>query len=115
MREIGFRKFAIMIVQFKSAYLEKIFEGEAESGKSRYSDEVITKFKKTVLKLKMANGIGEIKAQKGLNFEGLKGDLKGFYSVRVDYIYRLILAVDKNEMIGIAEVLTIHDLTNYYQ
>jgi toxin HigB-1 len=104
-----------MIVQFKNGYLEKLFEGDAVSGKPRYSAEVITKFKKTVLKLKMTNSIGEIKAQKGLKFEGLKGHLKGFYSVRVDYSYRLILAVDKNETIRIAEVLTIHDLTNHYQ
>ena len=115
MREIEFRKFAWMIVQFKNAYLEKLFEGKVVSGKPRYSGEVITKFKKTVLKLKMADSIGEIKTQKGLNFEGLKGDLKGFYSVRVDYSYRLILTVDKDETIRIAEVLTIHDLTNHYQ
>ncbi len=104
-----------MIVQFKNVYLEKLFEGEAESGKPRYSGEVISKFKKTVLKLKMTNGIGELKTQKGLNFEGLKGALKGFYSVRVDDSYRLILTVDQSEVIRIAEVLTIHDFTNYYQ
>ena len=102
--EIGFRKFAIMIVQFKSAYLEKLFEGEAVSGKPRYSDEVIDKFKKTVLKLRLADNIRDIKDQKGLNFEGLKGNLKGFYSVRVDYSYRLILGVEKQETIRIIEV-----------
>jgi toxin HigB-1 len=104
-----------MTVQFKNAYLEKLFEGEAVSGKPRYSDEVIVKFKKTILKLKMVNDISEIKDQKGLNFEGLKGNWKGFYSARVDDSYRLILTVDKNEAFPIAEVLTLHELINYYQ
>ncbi|MBS1664228.1 MAG: type II toxin-antitoxin system RelE/ParE family toxin [Bacteroidetes bacterium] len=104
-----------MILQFNNSYLEKLFEGKAVPGKPKYSSEVITKFKKTILKLKIADSLNEIKLQKGLNFETLKGNLKGFYSVRVDYSYRLILTVDKEETVTIAEILTVHDLTNHYQ
>ena len=104
-----------MILQFKNAYLEKLFEGKPVSGKPRFSNDVILKFKKTILKLKNADSLREIKNQKGLNFEALKGDLKGYYSVRVDYSYRLILTVDDDKTIKITEVLTIHDLTNHYQ
>lgn len=104
-----------MIVQFKNAYLEKVFEGRPISGKPRYSTEVIVKFKKTVLKLAYASNLKEIKSQRGLNFEALKGDLKGFYSVSVDYSYRLILAIDKNDVMTISEIITIHELTNHYQ
>ena len=104
-----------MNVRFRNAYLEKLFEGKAVSGKPRYSSEVITKFKKTILKLKYADSLKEIKVQRSLNFEALKGDFKGYYSVRVDYSYRLILSVDSEETIGIAEILTVHDLTNHYQ
>ena len=63
-----------MNVQFNNAYLEKLFEGRAIAGKPRYGSEVITKFKKTILKLKYADNLKEIKAQRGLNFEALKGD-----------------------------------------
>ena len=104
-----------MLVQFKNAYLEKIFEGRPITGKPRYSSDVVLKFKKTVLKLKYADSLRDIKAQRGLNFEALKGDLKGFYSVRVDYSYRLILAIDKFDVMVISEIITIHDLTNHYQ
>ena len=104
-----------MPVQFNNAYLEKIFVGRPVTGKPRYSSDVILKFKKTVLKLKYADNLKEIKAQRGLNFEALKGDLKGFYSVRVDYSYRLILALNKDDILTIAEIITIHDLTNHYQ
>jgi proteic killer suppression protein len=104
-----------MFVQFKNAYLQKLFEGKPVSGKPKYSSDIIYKFKKAIQKLQYADSLREIRNLKGLNFEALKGDLKGYYSVRVDYSYRLILTVDKNEMISITEVLTVHDLTNHYQ
>jgi len=104
-----------MILQFKNAYLEKLFEGKPVPGKPRFSSDVVIKFKKTVLKLKYADSIRELKAQKGLNFEPLKGDLKGYFSVRVDYSYRLIITVDNDESVRITEILTVHDLTNHYQ
>lgn len=104
-----------MILQFRNAYLEKLFEGKPIPGKPRYSSEVVTKFKKTVLKLKYADSIRELKTQKGLNFEALKGDWKGYFSVRVDYSYRLILTIDNDETVRITEILTAHYLTNHYQ
>ncbi len=104
-----------MIIQFKNSYLEALFQGKAVPGKPRYSNDIIVKFKKTIQKLKFADSIREIKSQKGLNFEGLKGDYKGFFSVRVDRSYRLILTVDKDDNVTIADILSVHDLTNHYQ
>mgnify|MGYP001551276133 FL=1 len=76
-----------MIVKFKNFYLQKLFESEDVSGKPKYDKAVIIKFKKTILKLQFANSITEIRQQKGLNFESLKGDLKGYSSERVYYNY----------------------------
>jgi len=104
-----------MIIQFKNAYLEKIFEGKALPGKPRYSIEVIGKFKKTILKLKFIDSPRELSQHKGLNFESLKGDYKGYFSVRVDRAHRLILTIDRSGAVHITEVLTVHDLNNHYQ
>lgn len=104
-----------MLVQFKNAYLQKLFEDKPVSGKPRYSSEVVVKFKKTILKLKFADSLREIKAQRGLNFEALKGDLRGYYSVRVDYSYRLILTIDQEGTLEITDIIIIHDLTNHYE
>ena len=104
-----------MIVKFKNLYLQKIFEGSEISGKPKYENIVITKFKKTVLKLALAENIKEIKLQKGLNFEGLKGDRKGYFSVRVDSKYRLIFTVEKDGKIEIKEIIMIHELSNHYK
>ena len=104
-----------MLVQFKNSYLEKLFQSKAVPGKPKYSSDIVTKFKKTILKLQYADSLREIKSQKGLNFEALKGDYKGYYSVRVDYSYRLILTLDKNARLNITDIITVHDLTNHYQ
>src|ERR1700728_1376849 len=104
-----------MLIQFKNAYLEKLFEGKAVPGKPRYSSDVIVKFKKTILKLQYIDSFSELGRHKGLNFESLKGDYKGYFSVRVDRAYRLILSVDKSRTVQVAEVLTVHDLNNHYQ
>jgi plasmid maintenance system killer protein len=50
-----------------------------------------------------------------LNFESLRGNYKGYFSVRVDKGYRLILSVDKAGTVNISEVLSVHDLNNHYQ
>lgn len=104
-----------MNIRFKNAYLENLFENKPVSGKPKYNNEVVLKFKKTVLRLRSVNNLRELRSFKGLNFEALKGNLKGFHSVRVDKSYRLILTVDQEGEITIKEVLTIHDLNNHYQ
>ena len=64
--------------------------------------------------LKNTESIKELRKFRGLNFEALKGDYKGYYSVRVDLQYRLILSVEKDSVV-ITDVLIIEDLTNHYQ
>jgi len=103
-----------MIIQFNNAYLQKIFEGKQVTGKPKYSQDVILKFKKTVLMLQNTENIKELRKFRGLNFEALKGDYKGYYSVRVDLQYRLILSVEKNSIV-VTDVLVIEDLTSHYR
>lgn len=103
-----------MIVQFANIYLERLFQNKV-SGKPKYNSEVILKFKRTILKLQYADTIKDVKSLKGLHFEALRGKLKGFYSVRVDYSYRLILTLDKSGQLTITNIITVHDLNNHYQ
>jgi proteic killer suppression protein len=104
-----------MIVKFNNAYLQKIFENKPVSGKPKYSADIILKFKKTILKMQFVDNVRELRKFKGLNFEALKGDLKGYYSVRVDYHYRLILSVEEDGSVTVSQVLVIEDLTNHYE
>jgi toxin HigB-1 len=104
-----------MNIQFNNPYLEKIFEGKAVIGKPRYSSDVVLKFKKTIKMLQYMENIRELKKFRGLNFEALKGDYKGFHSVRVDLKYRLILTVLGNDKVEVTDIIVIEDLTNHYK
>ena len=84
-------------------------------GKPKYSEELITKFKKTILMLKFTDSISELKKFRSLNFEALKGDFKGFCSVRVNIQYRLILSIEKDKSVVVSEIVVIEDLSKHYQ
>jgi proteic killer suppression protein len=101
-------------VAFNNDYLERLFEGKPLVGKPKFSMEVITKFKKTVLMLTYADSISDIRKLRGLNFESLKGKLKGYYSVRVDKQYRLVLSIEKDTL-SIDDILLIEELSNHYE
>jgi len=104
-----------MIIKFNNHYLEKLFENRPVTGKPKYANDVIRKFKKAVLKLQFADNIRELRNFKGMNFEALKGEWKGFYSVRVDIHYRLILSVEADRSVTVTEILIIEDLSKHYQ
>jgi len=103
-----------MILKFNNDYLEHLAKGDKVKGKPKYDIEVILKYRKTLKILQvMPNTVG-LRQLRSLNFESLKGDLKGFYSVRVDNKYRLVFAIEK-DMITITEIIVIEDLNNHYQ
>lgn len=102
-----------MIIQIENPLLSAIYQG-MEKGKSKYDETVRIKFRKTILTLKNAENVVEIRKFKGLNFEALKGNLRGKYSVRVDRKYRIILRIEKDRVL-VEDILIIEDLTNHYQ
>ena len=61
-----------MILQFKNSYLEKLFKEKAVPGKPKYGNEVIIKFKKTILNLQFLDRFGDLSKHKGLYFESPK-------------------------------------------
>ncbi len=103
-----------MTITFNNPYLQKLYEGKQVTGKPRFSKDVILKFKKTVLMLQQTASIKELRKFRGLSFEALKADYKGYFSVRVDLQYRLILSIE-NDFIVLKDILIIEDLTNHYQ
>jgi len=103
-----------MIVKFENDYLEKLFTGDTSKGKLKYSDVVITKFKKVILILKNVESSIELSKFRGLNFETLKGNKKGLYSIRVDYGYRLEFKLE-NDVIQLTEIAIIEELSNHYK
>lgn len=102
-----------MLVKFNNSYLERIYQGKAK-GKISYSLEVVVQFKKTVLRLEQADNTTQLRQFRSLNFEALKGDKKGLYSVRVNKQYRLEFQIE-NDTITLSEIIFIDDLTKHYE
>lgn len=103
-----------MTVKFSNEYLEKVFLNNPVKGKPVYSSEVIIQFKKTILKIRNAESTIELRQQKGLHFEALKGNKKGLYSVRVNKQYRIEFKIE-NDVITLVEIILIEDLSNHYE
>ena len=102
-----------MLIKFKNEYLEKLFKGELVKGKPKFCDIVIVKFKKCVLILKNVDNSVELSKFRGLNFEALKGNKKGLYSIRVDDGYRLEFKLEKDS-IELTEIAIIEKLSKHY-
>ena len=103
-----------MEVNFANTNLEKLYAGLPVTGKLKYSKEVIVKFQAKVEILKNAESMVELRLFRSLNFEALKGDKKGLYSIRVDLKYRLEFRIEKNK-ITVSEIIFIEDLSNHYK
>ena len=103
-----------MEVFFTNTNLEKIYAGLPVTGKLKYSNQVIEKFKAKVEILKNVESSNELKNFRSLNFEALKGDKKGLYSIRVDFKYRLVFTIEKNK-IKLSEIIFIDNLSNHYK
>jgi toxin HigB-1 len=100
-----------MLVKFDNDYLEQLYTGEPLKGKPKYSDVVVLKFKKCVLILKNVGSTVELSKFRSLNFEALKGQKKGMYSIRVDQGYRLEFRIIDE----VVEILLIEELSNHYE
>lgn len=103
-----------MIVKFNNDYLLKLFLGKLIKSKPKFSKQVITNFMEAIETLKSVQDVSELKKIRSLNFESLKGKLKGYYSIRIDRSYRLILSVEK-DLVQIQDILVVEELTNHYQ
>jgi toxin HigB-1 len=101
-----------MVVIFEDDYLAKLYSGRPVKGKPRFSEGVVTKFKKTVLMLKRALNTVELSTIRSLHFEALKGEKSGLFSVRVDDTYRVEFRIAKD---GVLEIIHIEELSKHYK
>lgn len=106
-----------MEVSFKSQLLADLYEGKKVKDKEfRSNPNLIKQYVKTVDRLKAVEKIEQLFQFAGLNYEKLKGDLKGSSSVRVNNQYRLIFQeILSDEEPFEVVLLEIEELSNHYQ
>lgn len=101
-------------MRFKDTYLEKLYAGLPLSGKPKYNDDIMERFRKRVIVLEHTENTIELRKLKSLHFEVLKKDKKGLYSVRVDLKYRLEFFIEKDK-IELNEIVLIDNLSDHYR
>ena len=102
-----------MVVKFNDQYLEDLLLDQVKD-KPKFDMYISLKYKKTIKILQRMPDLDGLKFLNSLNFEALKGNRKGSYSVRIDYRYRLIFRVI-NDIITLSELIIIDELINHYQ
>ena len=101
-----------MRIEFSDDYLEHLYL-DISKGKPKFQEIVIKKYRRTIDFLLTIGSSQKFHEFKGLNFEALKGDRKGSYSVRIDYHYRLIFRL-RDDKLELEEIVLIDELTNHY-
>lgn len=102
-----------MEVTFNDRYLENLYIGKT-SGKQRFGSDIVKRFIRVVNTIKNIENVGQLKMFNGLNFEALRGNKKGTYSVRVSKAYRLEFLIE-NDVLKMTEIVIVEKLSNHYK
>jgi proteic killer suppression protein len=107
-----------MVVELMSEELNYLYFTPLEEikGKQSISQNIIKQFKKKVNILRRIIVLSELNEIGSLNFEKLKGNLKDYYSIRLNNQYRIIFKIDDRikDQIKI-EVIQITEISKHYE
>jgi plasmid maintenance system killer protein len=102
-----------MKVIFNNEKLQTLYDGTFK-GKPMFAKPIIEKFIQRVETMANVTSSTELLKFRSLNFEALKGDLKGFYSIRVNKQHRILFRIEADEIL-VEEIAIIESLSNHYQ
>lgn len=102
-----------MVIEYEKEYLKELYdEGKCRNKKYRYQKTVVKNYQKRIDTLIGATRIEDLFVFNSLNFEALDN---GYYSLRIDYHYRLELRIRQEGTEPIVTICTVTDITNHYQ
>jgi proteic killer suppression protein len=106
-----------MEIYFNSQLLINLYEGNKVTDKEFRSNPTLVKqYIKTVKKLQAVIKVEELYQFAGLNYEKLKGNLKGYSSVRINIQYRLIFEEIASDTAPVEIVLfKLEEISKHYQ
>jgi proteic killer suppression protein len=102
-----------IVIEYEKDYLEELYnDGKCTNKKYRFQKQVVTKYQKRIDTLMAATRLEDLFVFNSLNFEALNN---GFYSIQIDYHYRLEFKVRQEGSEPIVTICTVTDITNHYQ
>ena len=104
-----------MIVEFGEEYLRDLYvNGNCLDKKHRYRIDVIKRYKRGIDYLKWASRKEDLFRINSLNFEALKGNRLGRFSIRVNAQYRIEFTIRETSEEPILTICNIVELSNHY-
>lgn len=104
-----------MIVEFEEEYLRDLYtKGKCDDKKHRYAADVVKRYKRGIDYLKWASRKEDLFRINSLNFEALKGDRAGRFSIRVNDRYRIEFTLCETIEEPILTICNIVELSNHY-
>lgn len=104
-----------MGVTFEETYLRELFErGKCSDKKHRYQPQIIKRYQRRVEQLRAAPRPETLYQLNSLNFEALKGDKVGRFSIRVNDQYRIEFTLNTDLENPILTICNIVELSNHY-
>lgn len=102
-----------MVIEYEKEYLQELYEkGKCKNKKYRFQPQVVQKYQKRIDTLIGATCIEDLFVFNSLNFETLGN---GYFSIRIDYHYRLIFKTRHEGKEQILTICVVSDVTNHYQ
>ena len=101
-----------MLVLIEDKELKELFLTPKKKVKSKFSYDIIEKFKKRVLQLKQIENTTQLRKFRSFNFEALRGNKKGLYSIRSNKEYRLEFTIEKDK-VKVIEIIRIQKLSKH--
>ncbi len=104
-----------MTVEFEEEYLRDLYtKGKCSDKRHRYRIDVIKRYKRGIDYLKWASRKEDLFRINSLNFEALKGDKSGRFSIRVNERYRIEFTMWEIAEDPILTICNIVELSNHY-
>lgn len=104
-----------MLVTFDKTYLQELFEvGRCSDKKHRFPPQIIKIYQRRVEMLSAAPRPETLYQFNSLNFEALKGDKVGKFSIRVNIKYRIEFTLTPDEQQPVITICNITELSNHY-
>lgn len=104
-----------MIVEFEEEYLRDLYtKGVSNDKRRRYRIDVVKRYKRGIDYLKWASRKEDLFRINSLNFEALKGNKVGRYSIRENDQYRIEFTMRETTEEPILTICNIVELSNHY-
>ena len=102
-----------MVIEYEKDYLRELYDdGKCSNKKYRFQKQVVMKYQKRIDTLMAATRIEDLFVFNSLNLEALDN---GYFSIRIDYHYRLEFKIRTEGTEPVVTICTVTDITNHYQ